>query len=142
MSTTTTPSKPASFEMPPPSAEHTATQNVATRLTALVSAGKNEDAVKELYADNVRHLEVMGGPGCDRITEGKASILEKAAHWAKTTTIHSASCGKAIINGVTRARQGMVIVVPEGNDEDATRLASHYDATFEYLRSLGLQEVE
>lgn len=39
---------------------------------------------------------------------------------------------------LTRARQGMVIVVPEGDKEDATRQASFYDFTFEYLRLLGM----
>ncbi len=39
---------------------------------------------------------------------------------------------------LTRARQGMVIVVPEGEDSDPTRAASLYDPTFEYLRSIGL----
>jgi hypothetical protein len=39
---------------------------------------------------------------------------------------------------LTRARQGMVICVPYGNPEDATRHPSLYDATYAYLRSLGL----
>lgn len=39
---------------------------------------------------------------------------------------------------LTRARQGMVIVVPEGNTEDPTRLPEYYDSTYNYLRSLGL----
>jgi hypothetical protein len=39
---------------------------------------------------------------------------------------------------LTRARQGMVIVVPQGDPEDPTRSPSYYDSTFEYLRSLGL----
>jgi hypothetical protein len=38
---------------------------------------------------------------------------------------------------LTRARQGMVIVVPEGNPEDHTRPPAHYDGTFDYLKSLG-----
>lgn len=42
---------------------------------------------------------------------------------------------------MTRARQGMVLVVPEGSPHDPTRDASYYDATFEYFRSLGLQEL-
>ena len=40
---------------------------------------------------------------------------------------------------MTRARQGMVLVVPEGDTEDPTRDPDIYDGTFEYLRSLGLQ---
>ena len=42
---------------------------------------------------------------------------------------------------LTRARQGMVLVVPEGNDEDPTRAADFYDPTFDYFKSLGLQEL-
>lgn len=42
---------------------------------------------------------------------------------------------------MTRARQGMVLVVPEGSDEDPTRAPSFYDPTYNYLRSLGIQEI-
>ncbi len=98
MSTTTTP-KPATYTMPAPSAEHTATQKVATRFHELVSGGKNLEAIQELYADNAKHVEVMEGPGCGRILEGKAAILAKAEQFHKSTTIHSATCGKPIVNG-------------------------------------------
>lgn len=40
---------------------------------------------------------------------------------------------------LTRARQGMVIVVPEGSREDPTRLPEFYDPTFHYLRAVGLE---
>lgn len=39
---------------------------------------------------------------------------------------------------LTRARQGMVIVVPEGESTDLTRRPEYYDATFEYLSGVGL----
>ncbi|HEY6991200.1 MAG TPA: DUF2075 domain-containing protein, partial [Bryobacteraceae bacterium] len=39
---------------------------------------------------------------------------------------------------LTRARQGMIIFVPKGNAQDATRPAKFYDGTFDYLRSCGL----
>ena len=39
---------------------------------------------------------------------------------------------------LTRARQGMVIFVPPGDSDDATRPPEYYDATFEYLQSLGI----
>jgi len=42
---------------------------------------------------------------------------------------------------LTRARQGMVIVVPQGDKEDPTRLPSFYDPTFEYLRGIGFREI-
>ena len=38
---------------------------------------------------------------------------------------------------LTRARQGMVIVVPPGDSEDPTRNPLFYDATFEYLKEIG-----
>jgi len=81
------------------SAEHQATQKVATRLAELCTVGKHMDALRELYADNARHVEVMDGPGCARMSEGKKTLLEKAQHWEKTTTVHSASVGKPIVNG-------------------------------------------
>ena len=50
---------------------------------------------------------------------------------------------------LTRARQGMVICIPEGNGrttpegfpEDQTRLPSFYDSTYEYFKSLGINEI-
>ena len=43
---------------------------------------------------------------------------------------------------LTRARQGMVIVIPEGDEEDHTRLPEFYDNTFEYLESIGFDVLE
>ena len=40
---------------------------------------------------------------------------------------------------LTRARQGMIIVVPEGNDNDHTRKSKFYDPTFKYLKKLGIK---
>lgn len=50
---------------------------------------------------------------------------------------------------LTRARSGMVICVPSGNGnktttgfwEDSTRLPELYDGTYDYLKSLGIQEI-
>jgi hypothetical protein len=42
---------------------------------------------------------------------------------------------------LTRARQGMVIVVPLGEDEDPTRAPSLYNPIFAYLKSLGISEI-
>ena len=42
---------------------------------------------------------------------------------------------------LTRARQGMVICVPEGNPDDATRLAAFYDGTYNYLGQIGFEEI-
>ena len=42
---------------------------------------------------------------------------------------------------LTRARQGMVLVVPEGNPEDPTRSPVYYDSTYEYLKEIGVKEI-
>ena len=50
---------------------------------------------------------------------------------------------------LTRARSGMIICVPKGNSnktlsgcwEDSTRLPEFYDDKYEYLRSLGIEEI-
>ncbi len=42
---------------------------------------------------------------------------------------------------LTRARQGMVVVVPEGDLEDATRVPGWYDGTYRYLKSCGVKEL-
>ena len=42
---------------------------------------------------------------------------------------------------LTRARLGMVIVVPEGSQTDKTRAPEFYDGTYEYLKSIGLEEL-
>lgn len=42
---------------------------------------------------------------------------------------------------LTRARQGMVIFVPPGDSEDATRSPDFYDSTFRYLTEIGIPEL-
>ncbi len=50
---------------------------------------------------------------------------------------------------LTRARSGMVICVPEGNAnktasgfwEDQTRLPEYYNGTYQYLKSIGIEEI-
>jgi hypothetical protein len=42
---------------------------------------------------------------------------------------------------LTRARQGMVLVVPEGDVDDHTRPAQFYDGTYSYLKEIGFPEI-
>jgi hypothetical protein len=42
---------------------------------------------------------------------------------------------------LTRARQGMVIVVPRGDSEDPTRKPEYYDSTFSYFREIGFEVI-
>ena len=43
---------------------------------------------------------------------------------------------------LTRARQGMVIVVPSGDIEDPTRNPDYYNSTFDYLKEIGFDILE
>jgi DUF2075 family protein len=70
-------------------------------------------------------------------------------HWsfkgAKWQRILSEDRKRYLLNAyrvlLTRARQGLVLVVPNGSNDDPTRDASYYDSTFDYLLSLGLEEL-
>lgn len=42
---------------------------------------------------------------------------------------------------LTRARQGMVIFIPEGCSDDPTRNPKYYDGVYHYLKQLGIQEL-
>jgi DUF2075 family protein len=42
---------------------------------------------------------------------------------------------------LTRARQGMIVFIPPGDLNDATRSPAFYDSTFQYLTELGIPSV-
>ncbi len=42
---------------------------------------------------------------------------------------------------LTRARQGMIIYIPLGDNNDKTSLPIFYDKTFDYLKSIGIREI-
>lgn len=42
---------------------------------------------------------------------------------------------------LTRARQGMVLFIPKGSDIDHTRPNEFYDATYSYLKGIGIKEL-
>ncbi|MDQ6762193.1 MAG: DUF2075 domain-containing protein [Bacteroidota bacterium] len=43
---------------------------------------------------------------------------------------------------LTRAREGMIIFVPEGDVRDRTRLPEFYDPIFEYFKTCGFEEID
>jgi hypothetical protein len=67
----------------------------------------------------------------------------KGTRWSR---VHDPSRQRYLTNAyrvlLTRARQGMVIVVPEGDTSDHTRPTEFYDGTYAYLRGLGIQEID
>jgi DUF2075 family protein len=63
----------------------------------------------------------------------------------KWQNIHKEIRKKYLINAyrvlLTRARQGMVIVIPAGNMEDHTRQPEFYDTTYNYLKTIGIKTI-
>jgi len=59
--------------------------------------------------------------------------------------IHNLEQKKYLVNAyrvlLTRARQGMIIVIPEGDSEDQTRKIEYYDVTYNYLKSIGIATI-
>ena len=57
--------------------------------------------------------------------------------------IHKKERKRYLINAyrvlLTRARQGMIIVIPEGDNKDHTRKVEYYDPTYFYLRKIGFE---
>ncbi len=43
---------------------------------------------------------------------------------------------------LTRGREGLVIFVPEGSDDDHTRPRSNYDLTYQYFMDIGIKELQ
>ena len=63
----------------------------------------------------------------------------------KWQNIHNLERKKYLVNAyrvlLTRARQGMAVVIPEGSEEDHTRKREYYDVTYNYLKEIGLKEI-
>lgn len=63
----------------------------------------------------------------------------------KWQNIHKEIRKRYLINAyrvlLTRARQGMIIVVPDGNKDDQTRRPIYYDATYKYLKNIGIETI-
>lgn len=63
----------------------------------------------------------------------------------KWQNINSSEITNYLINSyrvlLTRARQGMVIYIPFGNNDDITRPDFMYDGTFNFFKSLGIKEI-
>jgi hypothetical protein len=61
----------------------------------------------------------------------------------KWTNVHKLETRQYLLNAyrvlLTRARQGMAIFVPPGDETDHTRKPAYYDHTFEFLKEVGLE---
>ena len=72
------------------------TKEVANRLVQLCREGKNPDAIKELYADNVVSLEPKGAHS--ERTEGKENVLAKTLDWLSTVEqFHGSTISEPVV---------------------------------------------
>jgi hypothetical protein len=71
--------------------------------------------------------------------------LHRKFHGGQWKRVHKEADRRYLVNAyrvlLTRARQGMVVFVPPGDSSDHTRLPGFYDETFEYLASLGVEQI-
>lgn len=78
-----------------------------------------------------------------RYSEGR--WIHKEFRGDKWTSINKSDKQRYLKNAyrvlLTRARQGMVIFVPEGDKGDHTRNPEYYNATYKYLREIGIPEL-
>ena len=42
---------------------------------------------------------------------------------------------------LTRARQGMILYIPKGDDNDVTRIHTMYDGTYQFFKKMGIKEI-
>jgi hypothetical protein len=78
-----------------------------------------------------------------RIEDGKWVTYNFSG--SKWQSVHDPEKRKYIANSyrvlLTRARQGIVIFIPEGEDPDPTRQKTYYDQTFEFLKGCGIEQI-
>lgn len=76
-----------------------------------------------------------------RYSDGKWNSFDfKGSKWRTVRSIEAQILLKNAYRVIlTRARQGMVIFIPLGNQEDLTRSPAYYNQTFEFLRNCGLE---
>ncbi len=68
----------------------TTTLEVGKRLVELCRQGKNDEAIKELYARNITSVEAGAPPGMSAETRGIEGVVAKGTWWAENHTVHSA----------------------------------------------------
>jgi ketosteroid isomerase-like protein len=76
------------------------TQDVANKLVALCSEGKFQDAVSELYTDDIVSMEAGAPPGQSRESKGIAAVKAKGEWWGANHEVHSMSVEGPLVAGV------------------------------------------
>jgi ketosteroid isomerase-like protein len=64
---------------------------IANKLVALCSQGKNLDALNTLFADDVLSVEAGAPPGMQREAKGLAAVKAKGEWWLANHEVHAAN---------------------------------------------------
>jgi ketosteroid isomerase-like protein len=75
------------------------TQEVATTLVRLCSAGKFEEAMKTLYANDIVSMEAGAPPGQSREAKGIEAVTAKGQWWAANHEVHSSKVEGPLVAG-------------------------------------------
>ena len=67
------------------------TQEVANRLVELCSAGKFDEAMKQLYSPDIVSMEAGAPPGQSRESKGIDAVMAKGKWWEENHEVHSST---------------------------------------------------
>ncbi|MEO7852694.1 MAG: nuclear transport factor 2 family protein [Rubrivivax sp.] len=67
------------------------TMDIAKQLVELCRQGKNDEAIKTLFADDIVSVEAAVPPGGEREAKGLAALQAKSTWWQDNHEVHSAS---------------------------------------------------
>ena len=67
------------------------TKELGNQLVEFCKAGKNDEAIKSLYANDIVSVEAGAPPGQPREAKGLAACVEKGKQWAAAHEVHSAA---------------------------------------------------
>ena len=76
------------------------TQEIADVLVKHCSAGKFDEAIKELYSPDIVSMEAGAPPGQSRESKGIAAVMAKAEWWATNHEVHSAVVEGPLVAGI------------------------------------------
>lgn len=60
---------------------------------------------------------------------------------AKGTQRYGLTASSGAKRLITRARQGFIIFIPNGDRNDITMLPDYYDGVYNYLKEIGIEEI-
>src|SRR5215471_422413 len=75
------------------------TKHVGERLVELCRAGKNFDAIDELYDEKVISVEAQAPPDMPLTAKGIDAVREKNKWWFDNNTVHAATAEIPLVNG-------------------------------------------